>query len=568
MHKPFLRAVTFLHHLYLNGVNHLFISPGSRSTPLTIAASLHPYLKSTVVLDERSAAFMALGAAKQSGRPSVLICTSGTAAANYFPAITEARESGVPLIVVTADRPPHLRNIGSSQTIDQTKLYGNQAVFFHDTGETETHEPDQRRLIYLAKQAVEKSVKLGGAAHINMPFRKPLEPNEADMEEAIRLFSESAARTFPPFGETSSEIQLSDDLVSLINESERPLIVAGPSNPFDALQKQLHELLEKYPAPLITEPGSQLTRSNSATICQRFEQFLRNSDTREKLSPDLIIRFGDQPFTRSLLSAMEDWRDVPTVHIASRTGDQDHAMSTDYIISCKPGDSINLREIQPRNFSGWNSRWEKAEKSSESKLNQSLKSTEVLTDGHVFHHLSTQLSDEWNTMLSNSFPPRDMAMFGTPFGNQIVNRGAAGIDGITSTAIGAQIASNRKTCAILGDLAFLHDSNALLSLSTKPGQPMIIVIVNNGGGTIFRMLPIHKMMKKNGRQDKFQELFTTPQHASIEYLVKAHDLDYRAISAVTELQSLQINSIDHHTVIECVTDADVSMKIRTELWGG
>lgn len=568
MHKPFLRAATFLHRLYMNGVNHLFISPGSRSTPLTIAASLHPFLKSTVVLDERSAAFMALGAAKQSGRPSVLICTSGTAAANYFPAITEAKESGVPLIVITADRPPHLRNIGSSQTIDQTKLYGDQAIFFHDTGETDNKEPDHRQLTYLAKQAVEKSVKLGGAAHVNMPFRKPLEPNEADMEEAVRLFSEPATRTFPPFGETPYDVQLSEELVSLINRSERPLIIIGPFNPFGKLQNQLNELREKFQAPLIAEPGSQISDRNEGKIYQRFEQFLRNIDTRKELTPDLIIRFGDQPFTRSILSAMDEWRDIPVVHVASRAGDQDHAMSTNFKISCKPGDTINLDSIEPRTFSDWNSLWKKAEESSEFELKQTLTTRKKLTDGHIFHHLSTQLSDEWNTMLSNSFPPRDMAMFGAPFGNQIVNRGAAGIDGITSTAIGAQIASNRKTCAILGDLAFLHDSNALMTLSTKQGQPMAIVVVNNGGGTIFRMLPIHEMMKKSGRQDSFQEFFTTPQIVSIEYLAKAHNIDYRVISTVTELQSLQLNSIDRHTVIECVTNADISMELRNELWGG
>jgi len=568
MHKPFLRAATFLQHLHLNGVNNLFISPGSRSTPLTIAASVHPFLKSTVVLDERSAAFMALGASKQTGRPSALICTSGTAAANYFPAIVEAKESGVPLIIITADRPPCLRNIGSSQTIDQTKLYGSQAVFFHDTGETEDSEQDLRRLIYLAKQAVEKSTELGGAAHIKMPFRKPLEPSEADMESAFGLFSKPANRRFPPFGHSSSEIQLSDDIVSLINESERPLIVAGPSNPFESLEDQLTELHEKFPAPVVAEPGCQLSGTKSTTVHLRFEQFLRNNNTRKQLSPDLVIRFGSQPFTRSLLSALEEWRDVPTLHIASRTGDQDHAMSADYKIFCKPGDSIHLNNIKGRKFADWHSRWDNAEKSSGLKLNQSLKSTTELTDGHVFHHLSKQLTDDWNVMISNSFPPRDMALFGSPFGNQIVNRGAAGIDGISSTAIGAHISSNRKTCALLGDLAFLHDSNALLSLSKSSENPFVMVVVNNGGGTIFQMLPVQNMLKTSGSQSVFDEFFTTPQTASIKHLAKAHKIDYAYVRSLSALESIQINSIKNHTIIECITDADASMKLRNELWKG
>ena len=568
MHKPFVRAVTFLHHLYLNGVNHLFISPGSRSTPLTIAASIHPFLKSTVVLDERSAAFMALGGSKQTGRPSGLICTSGTAAANYFPAIVEAKESGVPLIAITADRPPHLRNIGSSQTIDQTNLYGSHAVFFHDTGETENHEPDQLRLIYLAKQAVEKSVGLGGAVQINMPFRKPLEPDDADMDWAVDLFSKPVKRTFPPFEAALSEIQLSKKLVTLINRSERPLIIAGSSNPFQSPNDPLKQLYQKIAAPIIAEPGSQLSNGDAAIIYQRFEQFLRNSDTQKQLLPDLIIRFGDQPFTRSLLSAMEEWRDVPTVHIASRTGDQDHLMSTDYKIFCRPGDTINLDNIEPRSFSEWHSHWVKMEESSYAKLDQSSESATDLADGHVFSHLNNQLTDDWNVMISNSFPPRDMALFGSPFGNQIVNRGAAGIDGITSTAIGAQIASGRKTCAILGDLAFLHDSNALLSLPEKSEIPFITVVINNGGGTIFRMLPVQKMLERSGKPSIFDTFFNTPQNASIEHIAKAHQVDYIRISSSSELEELQLHSLDRHTIVECVTDADASMRLREELWGG
>jgi 2-succinyl-5-enolpyruvyl-6-hydroxy-3-cyclohexene-1-carboxylate synthase len=568
MHKPFFCAATFLHHLYDNGVEHLFISPGSRSTPLTLAASLHPHLQSTVVLDERSAAFLALGASKQSGRPSVLICTSGTAASNYFPAVTEAKESGVPLIVITADRPPNLRQIGSSQTIDQVKLYGDQAFFFYDTGETENDESDQRRLIYLAKQAVEKSILHGGAAHINMPFRKPLEPDQTDLDWALDMFAKNVTRTFPPFESSCQEIHLSESLVSLINRSERPLIIAGPSNPFQTPSDHLRKLHQIISAPIIAEPGCQLIDRDSLKVYLRYEQFLRNKETRKELSPDLIIRFGDQPFTRSILSAMEEWRDVPTVHFSTRAADQDHAMSVDYKILCRNSDSINLQEITSRSFENWHSSWKRAEQHSSKALMHLLDTATELTDGHIFSHLSNQLNENWNTMISNSFPPRDMALFGSPFGHHVVNRGAAGIDGITSTAIGVQIASKRKTCAILGDLAFLHDSNALLSLSENLDQPMVVIVINNGGGTIFQMLPIHKMMEKSGRQEIFKDFFATPQQASVEHLAMAHNLDYRAISSLKELESLQINSIEHHTVIECVTDASASMNLRTELWGG
>jgi 2-succinyl-5-enolpyruvyl-6-hydroxy-3-cyclohexene-1-carboxylate synthase len=180
--RAFFWATTFLRELHACGVSQLVISPGSRSTPLTIAAYAHPGLKTHVVLDERSAAFMALGMGKSQGKPAGLVCTSGTAAANYYPAIIEARHSGVPLLVLTADRPPHLRNIGASQAIDQVKLFGDYPVFFHEAGEPVLEQQDVNRLKSVAAQSVSASLNRKGPVHINFPFRKPLEPDPGFVE--------------------------------------------------------------------------------------------------------------------------------------------------------------------------------------------------------------------------------------------------------------------------------------------------------------------------------------------------------------------------------------------------
>jgi 2-succinyl-5-enolpyruvyl-6-hydroxy-3-cyclohexene-1-carboxylate synthase len=310
-------ASTLIRSLYKSGVRHAVISPGSRSAPLTIAAAIHNGFQKHVVVDERSAAFIALGIGKSTGMPAVLICTSGTAAANYLPAIVEAKESGVPMIVLTADRPPNLRGIGSSQTVDQIKLYGDQAVFFHEAGEPGFEPADLRRLEYLGKQAVETALETGGAAHINLPFRKPLEPEDGEVEEEMKR-NRADADPFHP-AVSGRTITLSDALHSLISSAKRPLIIAGPSDPARSLQHVFDEAISTLNAPAIAEPGSGLRVDDHLTIL-RYEQFLRNESVLQELTPDLILRFGDQPFTKSLLKALEKWADIPLIHFSTAGG--------------------------------------------------------------------------------------------------------------------------------------------------------------------------------------------------------------------------------------------------------
>ena len=563
MVNPLKWTSQLIRSLHRQGVEYAVISPGSRSTPLTIAAAIHPGIQKKVVLDERSAAFTALGMAKTTGRPALLICTSGTAAANYFPAVIEAKMSGVPMIVLTSDRPPHLRNLGSSQTIDQLKLFGNYSVFFHDAGEPMDDETDFERLKYLARQAIEISIQKGGAAHINLSFRKPLEPTDAQITEEIRLIHESNNHKDGPAYMSRSKVELSEELENLLSSSSRPLLIAGPVNRHHSLERQLEKLAEQMDAPVIAEPGSRVELP--VHQIHRFEQILRNTTLLNSLKPDLIIRFGDQPFTKSLINALKFWKNVPLIHFTARQSFQDHAMSVDFTVHCNPPDIIHSGNIPKKDHSKWKKSWFTAEEEATQKLESALKNEHQLTDGHIFSYLGDHITNKWNVMLSNSLIPRDMAMFGKSRNLQYVNRGAAGIDGITSTASGIHFASKAPTCCITGDLAFLHDSNALLSIKQHK-HPFVIFVINNGGGTIFRMLPIYSSDPNHLLSEIYPRYFETPQSTNIQKLAEASGLMYQRIATLQELQEIRLDLIRQNRIIECETNADAGMKIRNELW--
>lgn len=547
--------------LYKEGVTHAVISPGSRSTPLTIAAAIHLGIEKKIILDERSAAFIALGIGKNTGKPALLICTSGTAVANYFPAVIEARESGVPLIILSADRPPSLRGIGSSQTIDQLKLFGGYPVFFHEAGEPTN---SLERLRYAAKQAVHQSIDSGGASHINLPFDKPLEPSKSEIEEALAVCSTLKTERADQPKTVSKTIKPGPELRQLISKSSKPIIIAGPSNPHHSLRIHIKKISTRLNAPIIAEPGSRVP--DHQLVMKRYEQFLRNSDQENNLKPDLIIRFGDQPFTKSVMSALDRWKEVQTIHFSARTSWQDQSMSVNHTFTLQEDDKFQLKDIEKSTSDEWTKSWLEADKNADS-IQKKLQSGENrLTDGHLFSHIGRQIGSSWNVMLSNSFPPRDMAMFGKPAERLFVNRGAAGIDGIISTALGIQFSNKQPVCAIVGDLAFLHDSNALFSVKDLK-QPFVIIVVNNGGGNIFKMLPIYDHPNLNGVTGNiFTDYFATPQDIDIESLAKASGLNYQKVTSKKHLEDLQLNQYKSSTVVECITDSDASMKLRENLW--
>ncbi len=561
----FFWALEFVKELANNGLEHVVLSPGSRSTPLTMAFSLHPEIKKHVVLDERTAGYIVLGIGKSSGKPAALVCTSGTAAANYYPAVIEARMSGTPLLILTADRPPYLRAIGASQAIDQIKLFGDYPIMFFDAGEPVKRKTDLNRLKLLACQVFQDSIAMTGPVHVNFPFRKPLEPTPEFYKEQLEELKNSE-KSLPK----TTVIKLKDtrgslpsDIIDVLKKAVNPVIIAGPASAV-FLNDTIHDFCNTLKAPVLAESTSQI--ANSAFAISGFDAFLRDQANRTELTPDLIIRFGHQPVSKAIELYLKQHEAVPTIAFTEDTKWHDATNSVNYFV--RRYSNITLpAEFTSSAAEDWVSLWRNKESKIQEAINTVLSNSYALTDGKVVRSLTPLTPKDWNIFLSNSFPVRDFDLFGIKSKNRrdiFVNRGASGIEGITSTSIGVALGNHKNTVLFIGDLAFLHDSNALLSSSLMKEQAMIIVILNNRGGNIFRMLPVHE------HSGIYQTFFETPQQVSIEQLAKAHPVSYEKVdtSSAVSLPKIFQKRITQNGIhiIECMTDPEISMNERKEIW--
>lgn len=557
--RSFYRCTVFFRELYQQGVRHVVISPGSRSTPLTLAAAAHPGLEKHVILDERSAAFTAMGIGKATGVPAVLVCTSGTAAANYYPAVIEAFQSGVPLLLATSDRPPELRNTDANQTIDQLDLFGKFTIYFKNLDEPSGIDLELDNITESAGNAFEETLKLQGPVHLNLPFSKPLEP-QIDFIESVKKENENYAKKTKMHlvGEPRSSFKPDNKLSRKLKNSERPLVIIGQL-PANCQIKPIFKLAENIDAPILSESG---TIDEEYSILG-FEGFLRNDQIRGQLSPDLILRFGLQPAGKSLLLALEKWKPEHHLYVKHRANKKETSLPVTDILEWN-GEEFDL-EIISASHGLWIEQWKKAEKNYKKIQEDSFRKIKVLTDGHVYEQLSEQISESWWMFFSNSFPVRDLSMFGKWQTQQVfTNRGASGIDGITSTAMGISLAAKKPGILFTGDLAFLHDTNALLN-HKKLNNPLVVVVINNNGGSIFRMLPIAK------HKEYFTDYFETPQQVEISHLCKSYGAGYQKIESIEALKNFKLDNFMSNSgsllnIVECKTDPDASMKLRKKLW--
>ena len=548
---------TFLKALYKHGVEHIVISPGSRSTPLTLAAASNPKLQKHVILDERSAAFTALGIGKATNIPAVLICTSGTALANYYPAVIEARQSGVPIILATADRPPNLRATGANQAIDQLKVFGDYTVFFHEVGEPRSDHTDIARLQMLAKQSVSISREKRGPVHLNFPFRKPLEPTDNGLTR-IQKENQNLPESTVTNRNNSTTLNLSNALKNKLSEAKKPLVIVGPLAPKDNTDS-IANISEVLNAPILTE--SSINSSNSI---RGFAGFLRDADRRAQLEPDVILRFGFQPTSKSLAIALDKWNTEHHFHFASTNDWQDATFTGAERIQWM-GKTLHCKNLSSSTDADWFKKWKHTENGYEDYSKKTINAYSELTDGSIYQQFTPHIPGDHFIAVSNSFPARDINLFGRhpsvlPL---FLNRGASGIDGITSTAMGISHGLQKSGILFTGDLAFLHDTNALLKYSNMT-QSLIVVVINNGGGSIFRMLPI------NENKQHFEPYFETPQNVDIKTLVSAYNIPHYLIKSLSELQNIDLSTISNQrnglSVIECQTNADASMELRNKLW--
>jgi 2-succinyl-5-enolpyruvyl-6-hydroxy-3-cyclohexene-1-carboxylate synthase len=574
--------------LWRHGVREAFISPGSRSTPLTLALVHHHGIRCHSVLDERSAAFMALGASKVTATqpaPALFVCTSGTAVANALPAVVEARMSGTPLIVLSADRPPALRATGASQTIDQVKLFGDYPVFFFDAGEPVAADGDFRRIGRLGWQAVHYSVNRRGPVHLNLPFRKPLEPDAETIAQFREQYQKDATSRLDTSGHAAGHIhpvtrpttftekprELPDALCNLLSGSRRTLAVIGPE-----LRRagSFFEFCHRNGIPVLNESGS----APVGTFFNRHSLVLRDTRLSAELAPDLVLRAGGDPVHRSTLEALSGW-DVPQVVFGDHPDHPDTTLSATHYVDGSPADydfTVDFRNYDnpdPDTASAgksgtqaaYSALWSDALSQAVRIQNERLLAESRLTDAHVYASLLPLIAREPETLVavSNSFPIRDYLQFGPEEAVQklplLVNRGASGIDGVTSTAIGAAQARNRPVVLFTGDLAFLHDTGALNNLISRD-VPLKIIVLNNRGGTIFRMLPL------DAEDPAFIDYFETPQQVDLQDIVRAHGIPYALAETPSTLETAWKTLMAHRTaILECRTHTDASMKLRSSI---
>ena len=510
-------AATFVDELALQGVDHACVSPGSRSAPLAMALQRHPRIKVLMHIDERSGSFFAVGLAKATGKPVVLLCTSGTAAAEFHAAVVEASYSRTPLIVLTADRPPELQGVGSNQSIDQQRLYGSAVRWFFDPGAPVEMPNAARMWRRLAARAYAEAAN--GPVHLNLPFREPLVPPPGQVPAPVGAPAQSitSARALPTPNQVAS-------LATALQRAQRPLVVAGEMRDGDRLAPALHRL----GLPVLAEPTSQLRRAETGASVESYEALLRAGWSLQH-GPDLVIRLGATPTSR----VMNRWlaaAAAPTFLIDPDRAWRDQDQVATNVMAC---DAQPLLEaLPPLDRSGWREQWVGAGKRAAAAIAATIVST-PLHEGHVVRGIAARLPDSGQVFIGSSMPIRAADSFWPQSRSQqrfFANRGASGIDGLISSGLGVAFGRpNVPTVLLVGDLSLYHDMNGLWALR-RHGVRATIVVCDNDGGGVFSFLP------QAEHQDVFEELFVTPLGLDLSQVARLYGLVY---SPVTDRSGLE-----------------------------
>ncbi|MCX6939113.1 MAG: 2-succinyl-5-enolpyruvyl-6-hydroxy-3-cyclohexene-1-carboxylic-acid synthase [Verrucomicrobia bacterium] len=543
--------------LWQAGVRHAVISPGSRNTPLTLALVAHPGIATTPVLDERSAAFFGLGIAKRTGAPVVLLCTSGSAGAHYLPALIEARESGAPLIAITADRPPEMRDCASGQTIDQQKLFGSFVGFYHELAVPEPKVELLRYLRQTLRHAVTRAIA-DGPVHLNAPFRDPLPPISDGTAAALAgtvdwpVFFQVPDAPIPEPGAT---LELPAAFLA-----SRGIVVAGGGWDDGAMARAFGAALG-WPVLADALSGARFGAGDGETIIAGYDAILRSAHAAAVLRPEAVLVFGELPTSKVLRSWLAGVA-APTLHFSALAGNRDGLHGRTRSVHATPA-KVKIPSLNPVVCAAdWKRRWSQAEAAAQDVLRR-IENDEPTFEGAFTRALSRTLERGQTLFVSSSMPVRDLEYFTPvrPSGPRIMaNRGANGIDGILSTALG--VAQGGEPVVLLtGDLALLHDTNGFLTASRLVGS-LTIVVINNAGGGIFGHLPIAKF------NPPFEEYWATPQTVDFARLAAAYGVAYEQVGNPAELSARLRAQVGEPgvRVIEVRTDRTQDVATRQKLF--
>ena len=536
--------------LVASGVEAACISPGSRSTPLTLAFADHPDAKVFSHIDERAGSFFALGLAKTSRKPVALVCTSGTALANYFPAIIEASLSRVPLIVLSADRPPELHDCGANQTIHQQEIFGSYVRFASNVAASMAEPSGERALRRLADRAVAEACGVrSGPVHLKCEFREPFGPRivPSPPDQEGKGAREPNTRTHQVRG-FSGDVPA--DVIDLLAGARRPLILMGPTV-LDAGETEagLRNLAGRVGAAIFAEATANVRglRPEDGRV-DAYDALLRGGQPKEL--PDLLVRIGDLPTSKAVGQFLMLCAEIPQMILAENGEWPDPAATATHLISGPLVPILaRIAESLPENAdrSAWAAGWVAAGVEARGRLDRYLDTTAPM-EGTILRSVVQALPREAALFVGNSISVRDLDLFcasGSDSPEVLVSRGASGIDGLVSTIFGVSAGHSGVTVGVLGDVSFLHDAGGLLAATRADARAVLVVLDNDGGG-IFDHLPL-----AGEGHPAFEDLFVTSHGRSIAGISKSYGVASTEVRAEQFPDALQaaLSSGESHVLV-------------------
>ena len=566
------RALLVVGGLAKAGVAHFVVSPGSRNTPLILALeqiAAHvdsPDIHIHRILDERSAGFFALGLGRASGRPAALICTSGTAAAHYYPAVIEASQSGIGMLMLTADRPEELRGVGALQTIDQNKLFGDYVRKFLDLGTPGEQGPTDAWVVATAQRAYQAcSGENAGPVHLNLPFREPLwNPDEPQQPWALpnQPAVVQGRKVLDP-----GQIR---DLRKTLGEASRGVIIVGPRvgalGEHEAqFAKNIADLSRQLRWPIIAEPGSgvrcQLANDRLVTAA---DVLLRSEQFGASVAPNLVLRFG-KTVTSKAVRLWAAGHGCPTILVENSGSWHDPDSAATQVVTAEPASvvaSLCQESGKISTCDNWLPTWQRAQEIALAHI--ARLSNDHFWEGGVARQVAAALPEHGLLHVANSMPIRDLDAMAEKFSAGVTlfhHRGANGIDGSLSALLGEATALGQPAVLLCGDLSFLHDLGAL-NLAAQEVRPVTVVVIDNRGGGIFEHLPISQ------HSEYFERNFITPHEQDLVTLCRGAGLracqatSAQALSSVLAEESLRPGV----GVVVVPSDREANTAHHQELW--
>jgi len=578
-----LASAAVMDELVRAGVRDVCMSPGSRNAPLVLAADARAELNLHVHVDERCASFYALGLARAARRPVALVCTSGSAAAHWHPAVIEAFETGVPLILLTADRPPELHDVGASQTTNQHSLYGDHVLRFQAIGLPKP-EADWLRWLRgrLCRMVEVAQGPTAGPVHLDIHFDEPLSAIAIDGDvpaslvqgDPVAVYGRPDGRPFAPWAAAEfrpSGVAL-EEMADLIRTQPRGVLVVGPLDANDEERAAIAFLARAAGVPVLADPLSGLRRpapSDVATITA-YDAFLRGDAVAEALKPDWILRLGRIPTSKALTQWMGRHRDARLVVVddQGRREDPNHAgalfVRARTAATCGVlGTAVRDLAAPSSDRAAWTAQWQAVDVAAADALEGGCLDAPDHFEGGIIDLLSRLLPADATLLAASSMPVRELDAFlrsGERPLRILANRGVNGIDGLVSTAFGIDAATDGPMVALLGDLATLHDLGGFAAVA-RLGRTGTIIVVNNGGGGIFSYLPLAKT------DAPMDDLFATEHELGFRHAAAMFGLEYLAPATTAELaEHLADCTNDRARLIEIVVDKRDSVAHHRLLW--